>query len=472
MTVVGFVSLIVGVVALVHYYLWRRLIRATTARGRTRRVLTWILAGLAVLVPVTLVGSRSEWGHFLAWPGFFWIAVMFYLTVFLVLLEIPRALALLVLSRSGRRRADVRLSRRMADRRRAHAVPGAVPVPPLSESSLVASPSKPAPVPGDAASGDAPSRGATRLSVEDPPAALIPPAATGPGVGSPAGAGAEAIGRRLFIARTAAAVAGVGALATVGNGVRTALGDPVIESVRVALPKLDPRLSGLRLAVVSDIHLGPLTGTAHAERIVRMVNSLEADVVAIVGDLVDGTVAQLGTVARPLRSLESRYGTYFVTGNHEYYTANGPGEWIEELRHLGVRPLQNERVEIAHGGAVLDLAGVNDVAGGPTGDGPDFERALGGRDRSRSTVLLAHQPVQAYQAAAHGVDLQLSGHTHGGQMVPFNLVVPLQQPVVSGLGEVDGTRVYVTRGAGFWGPPVRVGAPPEITLLELRGEGP
>ncbi|MEV4187783.1 metallophosphoesterase, partial [Streptosporangium canum] len=358
MTVVGFVSLIVGVVALVHYYLWRRLIRATTARGRTRRVLTWILAGLAVLVPVTLVGSRSEWGHFLAWPGFFWIAVMFYLTVFLVLLEIPRALALLVLSRSDRRRTDARLSRRMADRR-AHAVPDAGPVPPLL----------------------APSRGATRLSVEDPPAALTPPApaAAGPGggAGSPAGAGPEAIGRRLFIARTAAAVAGVGALATVGNGVRTALGDPVIESVRVALPKLDPRLSGLRLAVVSDIHLGPLTGTAHAERIVRMVNSLEADVVAIVGDLVDGTVAQLGTVARPLRSLESRYGTYFVTGNHEYYTANGPGEWIEELRHLGVRPLQNERVEIAHGGAVLDLAGVNDVAGGPTGDGPDFERALG-----------------------------------------------------------------------------------------------
>ncbi|WP_031158107.1 metallophosphoesterase [Streptosporangium roseum] len=493
MTVVGFVSLIVGVVALVHYYLWRRLIRATTARGRTRRVLTWILAGLAVLVPVTLVGSRSEWGHFLAWPGFFWIAVMFYLTVFLVLLEIPRALALLVLSRSDRRRADARLPRRTADRRRAHAVPGAGPVPPLPESGRAAPPSEPvpvpvaepawtapppepAPVPGDTASGDAPSRGATRLSVEDPPAVLpLPaPAATGPegGAGSPAGAGPEAIGRRLFIARTAAAVAGVGALATVGNGVRTALGDPVIESVRVALPRLDPRLSGLRLAVVSDIHLGPLTGTAHAERIVRMVNSLEADVVAIVGDLVDGTVAQLGTVARPLRSLESRYGTYFVTGNHEYYTANGPGEWIEELRHLGVRPLQNERVEIAHGGAVLDLAGVNDVAGGPVGDGPDFERALGGRDRSRSTVLLAHQPVQAYQAAAHGVDLQLSGHTHGGQMVPFNLVVPLQQPVVSGLGEVDGTRVYVTRGAGFWGPPVRVGAPPEITLLELRGEGP
>ncbi|MFD0888720.1 metallophosphoesterase, partial [Streptosporangium algeriense] len=231
---------------------------------------------------------------------------------------------------------------------------------------------------------------------------------------------------------------------------------------------LDPRLGGLRFAVVSDIHLGPLTGVGHAERIVRMINGLQADVVAVVGDLVDGTVAELGPLARPLRNLESRYGAYFVTGNHEYYTDNGPDEWVEELRDLGVRPLRNERVEIAHAGAVLDLAGVDDVTGAAGGGGPDFERTFGGRDRGRSTVLLAHQPVQAVQAAKYGVDLQLSGHTHGGQMVPFNLIVPFQQPLVSGLGEVDGTQVYVTRGAGFWGPPVRVGAPPEITLLELR----
>ncbi|MFJ2033535.1 metallophosphoesterase [Streptosporangium sp. NPDC087985] len=435
----GFVSLVVGAVALIHYYLWRRLVRATTAEGRTRRVLTWILAGLGLLVPVTLIGSRSEWGHFLAWPGFFWIALMFYLAVFLVLLEIPRALALLALRRSGRHPVTART---------------ALTVPALSATGSTTG------------TGSVGGPGSTAgVSVTDADADADATAGGGDG----AGGGPEAIGRRLFIARTAAAAAGVGALATVGTGIGTALGDPVIESVRVTLPRLDPRLSGLRFAVVSDIHLGPLTGTAHAERIVRMVNSLQADVVAIVGDLVDGTLAELGPLARPLRSLESRYGSYFVTGNHEYYTANGPDEWIEELRHLGVRPLRNERVEIAHGGAVLDLAGVNDVTGGSAGDGPDYERALGGRDRSRSTVLLAHQPVQASRAAEYGVDLQLSGHTHGGQMVPFNLAVPLQQPVVSGLGEVDGTQVYVTRGAGFWGPPVRVGAPPEITLLELRG---
>ncbi|MFD0657400.1 metallophosphoesterase [Thermocatellispora tengchongensis] len=164
-----------------------------------------------------------------------------------------------------------------------------------------------------------------------------------------------------------------------------------------------------------------------------------------------------------------------MTGNHEYFTPGGPSEWIEELRELGVRPLLNERVEIAHGGAVLDLAGVNDLNGAtaerdgrPENGGPDFARALGGRDAARPVVLLAHQPVQAAEAARHGVDLQLSGHTHGGQMFPVNFIVPVQQPIVSGLGTVDGTKVYVSRGAGYWGPPVRVGAPPEITLLRLR----
>jgi uncharacterized protein len=275
--------------------------------------------------------------------------------------------------------------------------------------------------------------------------------------------------RRLFLDRTTAAIAGVGALGTVGYGMASALGDPVIEPVKVTLPKLDQRLAGLRFAVVSDIHLGPLTGIGHTERIVRMINGLEADVVAIVGDLVDGSVAQLGALARPLQHLESRYGAYFVTGNHEYFTAEGPGEWIEELAELGVRSLRNERVEIRHQGAVLDLAGVNDVGGVAAGESPDFAKALGGRDQGRSTVLLAHQPIQVKEAARHGVDLQLSGHTHGGQIAPFNLVVGLQQPVVSGLATVDGVQVYVTRGAGFWGPPVRVGAPPEITILELRG---
>jgi len=155
-----------------------------------------------------------------------------------------------------------------------------------------------------------------------------------------------------------------------------------------------------------------------------------------------------------------------VTGNHEYYV--GIDDWTEVAADLELRVLRNERVEITHRGAAIDLAGVNDVAGRRAGDPPDYAAALGDRDPSRPVVLMAHQPVAVRQAAQYGVDLQLSGHTHGGQLYPFDYLVRLQQPVVSGLAEVDGTQLYVTNGVGFWGPPVRVGADPEITLLTLR----
>ncbi|MBN6050794.1 metallophosphoesterase [Nonomuraea sp. RK-328] len=433
----------VAAVGAVHLYLWHRLVRSTTRPGRLRRALTWVLVGLGVLVVVTFVGSRVEAGHWLAWPGYLWLATMFYLLVFLLVLEVPRAVAWAVMRRGGRRAG--------AEARVLETVPA---------GDGVAVPDHDGAGGDELAGGVAGDDGAARDDLAGGDG--------GPTGAVPASASAPDMSRRLFLGRATAAVAGVSAIGTVGYGVRTALGDPVIEPVKVRLPRLDQRLSGLRFAVVSDIHLGPLTGRAHAERIVRMINSLRPDVVTIVGDLVDGTVAELGPLARPLRDLESRYGAFFVTGNHEYYTSKGPGEWIEELGQLGVRSLRNERVEIRHQGGVLDLAGVNDVNGATMDDGPDFAKALGGRDTNRSTVLLAHQPVQVAEAARHGVDLQLSGHTHGGQIAPFNLLVPLQQPVVSGLATVDGVQVYVTRGAGFWGPPVRVGAPPEITLLELR----
>ncbi|WP_155356517.1 metallophosphoesterase [Acrocarpospora macrocephala] len=409
--VVGFLAFVLVAVFGIHYYLWRRLIRGTTAPGRNRRILTWTLVVLAGLLVAALIGTRifpSETGHALAWPGYLWLAIMFYLAVILLVLEIPRAIALIIL------------------RRREHKPSQALPVP-------------------------VPAGGAPPVEIAPDESPVLPQ-----------------LDRRLFLSRTAAAVAGVGAIATVGYGMRTALGDPIIERVPVRLARLDPRMNGFRIAVVSDIHLGPLTGINHTERIVRMINGLEADIVAIVGDLVDGTVAELGPLARPLRNLESRYGSYFVTGNHEYYTANGPKEWIDELNTLGVRSLRNERVEISHAGATLDLAGVNDINGTTMDDGPNMANALTGRDTTRPVVLLSHQPVQVHDAANYGVDLQLSGHTHGGQMAPFNLIVPLQQPVVQGLDVVDGTQIYVTRGAGFWGPPVRIGAPPEISLLELH----
>jgi predicted MPP superfamily phosphohydrolase len=165
--------------------------------------------------------------------------------------------------------------------------------------------------------------------------------------------------------------------------------------------------------------------------------------------------------------MRSRHGSFFVTGNHEYYS--GAEEWLAEVESLGIRTLRNERELITGTGGAFTLAGVNDVAGaGTSTGGPDIAGTLRGRDETIPVVLLAHQPVQVHDAAAQHVDLQLSGHTHGGQMAPFNLLVKLDQPVVRGYARFGDTQLYVTNGAGFWGPPVRVGAPPQVTLVELR----
>jgi predicted MPP superfamily phosphohydrolase len=269
--------------------------------------------------------------------------------------------------------------------------------------------------------------------------------------------------RRLFLARTVAITAGVASAGVVALGVGSAMGPPAIKRVQIPLSRLPRSADGLRIALVSDIHLGPLRGYSHTRRIVDLINGLDADVVAVVGDLADGSVAELGEAASPLRDLRSRMGSFFVTGNHEYFS--GYQQWLDEVGSLGVRPLRNERVELAG----FDLAGINDVSGGGYNDGPDVAKALTGRDPNRAVVMLAHEPSQAHEVARHGVDLQLSGHTHGGQMVPFNLIVRATgQPIVSGLGTVGGMPVYVSNGAGFWGPPVRVLAPPDISLVELR----
>jgi predicted MPP superfamily phosphohydrolase len=404
------IVVVLAVVGGVHTYLYRRLVRATTEPGRARRVGLWVVVALAVLLPATLVGTRvlpSAVSTPLAMAGYVWLALMFYLLVFLLLGELVRL--------------GVRVFRRRA-----------------APAAVVAAPVVATPVPAG--------------GVGSPPVAA--PAETVP---DPS--------RRRLLARGIAVGAAVAAAGTVGYGMTEALGRPRLKRVPIALAKLPRRMDGTRVAVVSDIHLGPLAGRAHTSRIVDIINSLDTDFVAVVGDLVDGTVAELGAAAEPLRGLRSRYGGYFVTGNHEYFSGYAP--WVDEVTELGLRVLRNERVEIGD----LLLAGVNDRTGGQYGDAPDYGRALADRDPARPCVLLAHQPVQAHEAARYGVDLQLSGHTHGGQMVPFNLLVRLDQPIVSGLGRVDGMPVYVTNGAGFWGPPVRVGAHPDITLIELRAAG-
>jgi len=178
-----------------------------------------------------------------------------------------------------------------------------------------------------------------------------------------------------------------------------------------------------------------------------------------VGDLVDGDVDELRPQTLPLRDLSARVGAFFVTGNHEYYS--GVEQWLAEIPHLGMRVLRNERIDLDG----LDLAGVDDVSGGTA----DYRRALGERDPAKPVVLLAHQPVAVHEAAKYGVDLQLSGHTHGGQIWPWHYIVKLQQGgMLAGRYQHGATQLYVTRGCGYWGPPVRLLAPLEITRVILR----
>lgn len=267
--------------------------------------------------------------------------------------------------------------------------------------------------------------------------------------------------RRLFVARAVGGAAAVAGLGTVGYGTYGVLRGPRVKRVTVPLAKLPRSAHGFRIAVVSDIHLGPVLGRAHTQRIVDTINRTQPDLIAVVGDLVDGTVADLGPAAEPLAGLTARHGAFFVTGNHEYFS--GAAQWVGHVRELGLHPLENARVEMDG----FDLAGVNDIAGESEGQGPDFERALGDRDRTRASVLLAHQPVVIDDAVAHGVDLQLSGHTHGGQLWPGNYLAELANPTVAGLERYGDTQLYVSRGAGAWGPPVRVGAPSDITVVQL-----
>jgi predicted MPP superfamily phosphohydrolase len=277
--------------------------------------------------------------------------------------------------------------------------------------------------------------------------------------------------RRLFLARGLAATAGVVALGTVGAGTYFANAAPVVERVPIRLRNLDPSLDGFRIVTFSDAHLGSTFGRRRFERLVEIVNAQQPDVVAIVGDLVDGSVEELRADVAPLADLVSEQGVYFVTGNHEYFVDTT--SWLRHLPTLGIDVLRNERVSLGRGGGAFDLAGIDDriaASSGVPGHGADLDAALDGRDDSTPVVLLAHQPVMVGQAAAAGVDLQLSGHTHGGQLWPFDYLVRLDQPAVEGLSRHGDTQLYVTRGAGYWGPPVRVGARPEVTVVELRAE--
>jgi len=253
-----------------------------------------------------------------------------------------------------------------------------------------------------------------------------------------------------------------------------------VKRVDVPIAQLPASLAGFTIVQLSDIHVGPTIRVRYIQRIVDAVNRLGADMVAITGDLVDGSVPELRSHIAPLAGLRARHGTFVVTGNHEYYA--GAHAWIDELRRLGLHVLLNEHVVLQTrnvAGAQTDeevheselvVAGVTDYTAGhfDAAHTSDPQAALhDAPPQVHTRLLLAHQPRSAEAASAAGFQLQLSGHTHGGQFFPWNLFVPLQQPFTAGLHRLHDMWVYVSRGTGYWGPPKRFGAPSEITLLRL-----
>jgi predicted MPP superfamily phosphohydrolase len=261
------------------------------------------------------------------------------------------------------------------------------------------------------------------------------------------------------------AVAGAGLVGALA--LRRALARVEVKEVAVRLAKLPAARHGTTIVQLTDLHVGPTIGRAFIEDIVRRTNDLRPDIIAITGDLVDGSVERLRHAVEPLRALKAPLGVYFVTGNHEYFSGADP--WMDELRRLGIRVLRNERVTVGEGAAALDIAGIDDHSAGRLGGAPsDLARALAGRDPARALILLAHQPKAVLEAGRLGVDLQLSGHTHGGQIWPFTYLVKLQQPYVAGLHQHGDTQIYVSPGTGYWGPPMRLGTRAEITRLTLH----
>lgn len=388
-----------------HVYAWRRLVRDTRLTGRARIwAAGWLLAACMLLVPLWLL-SRELPREYLGAPTT--LAFTWKGVLFYIVLLLLLWDVLLLLGWCAGR-----LARALRPREKVAAGPGASPAPP--------------------------------------------------------GEGGPAHDRRMFLRRAAAATSVAGSVGICAAGVRSVLGDLETPEIPVRLPGLPSELDGYRIAVISDLHLGPVIGQEFLRGVVERANALHPDAVAVVGDVVDGPVGLLEQDVAPLAGLLSRDGTFFVTGNHEFYSGVRP--WITHVRSLGLHVLDNKRVTLGDrhpGGRTFDLAGVHDYrAQGRYA--PDLSAALEGRDPERGCVLLAHQPRHVFEASEAGVGLQISGHTHGGQIWPFGLLTALSQPYLKGLhAHTPSTSIYVTRGAGFWGPPMRVLSPPEVALVVL-----
>ena len=275
-----------------------------------------------------------------------------------------------------------------------------------------------------------------------------------------------------FISVSALCVPALAVLLTL-LGVYYARRNAPVKIIDVPIPGLAAALHGFKIVQITDIHIGPTIKRGYVEKIVATVNGLKADLIAVTGDVVDGTVPRLAADAQPLGALSARHGTFFVTGNHEYYS--GADEWIVEFRRLGFRVLMNEHVVVNHDGAHAVVAGVTDFNAGNVDPAhmSSPAKAIQGAPRDIPfRLLLAHQPRSAAAASEAGFTLQLSGHTHGGQFLPWMFFIRFQQPFVHGLGKLNDLWVYTSRGTGYWGPPIRLAAPSEVTLLRLVADQP
>ena len=246
---------------------------------------------------------------------------------------------------------------------------------------------------------------------------------------------------------------------------------PRLVSVDIPIARLPLPLHGFSIAQISDLHVGHTIRRGFVERLVARVNSLDADLIAVTGDLVDGSVEQLASHTAPLSKLSARHGAFFVTGNHEYYS--GERAWTNEIERLGLTVLKNEHVVLRHAGALLVLAGVDDIGAqhfDPAQRSDPAAALYGAPAGAGAKILLAHQPSSAAAAAKAGFDVQISGHTHGGQVWPWNHFVRFFQPFTAGLYRLKNLWVFVSRGTGYWGPPNRFGVPSEITRIRLVPE--
>ncbi|QSQ20386.1 metallophosphoesterase [Pyxidicoccus parkwayensis] len=441
-------AVVTGVVTLLaHMYLYRRLFVDTSENPRWRRLGVWVMAGLAV--PLVLSWSVTRFlpmdtTFAVATAVWTWMGAATYLLFAFWTVGGVRRLVGWVMRRRGAAVAaqpeasatDTVVAGQAHLAVTAQAAAGAVAQPSNSRAPAMEqhmSPAAPAP--------------AVALVAEPEPSRPVD------------------LERRRFLARATAGGAVLASGGVTGFGMWRAFHAPVVSEVAVRLPGLPRALDGFSIVHLSDIHVGPVIQRRFMEELVSRCDALRPDLVCITGDLVDGHVASLAPAVSALQDLKTRHGTYFVTGNHEYYW--GHANWADALERVGIHVLRNRHVRIGDAAASFDLVGVDDWAARKTGAGYDLDAAIAGRDAERAAVLLAHQPSNWAEAAKAGMGLQLSGHTHGGQFFPFTLAVSAIWQHDAGHFQEGESHLYVSRGTGFWGPPLRVGSPPEIVKVTL-----